>query len=79
MNAWKDSLDPGAKSGLRFLADPAGDFTRKAGLIFDATGLLGNERSKRYAMVVKDGKVEKLEIEQDPTKVTVSGADKILT
>ena len=78
MNAWKENLDPGAKSGVRFLADPKGDFTRDAGLIFDASGLLGNERSKRYAMVVKGGKIEKLEVEEDPTKVTVSSADKIL-
>ena len=78
MSAWAKSLDSESKSGVRFLADPKGDFTRQAGLIFDAAGLLGNERSKRYAMVVKDGKVEKLEVEEDPTKVTVSSADNIL-
>ena len=78
MDAWAKSLDPNGKSGIRFLADPAGDFARKAGLIFDASGLLGNERSHRYAMVVKDSKIEKLEVEPDPTQVTVSSAEKIL-
>lgn len=78
MNAWHDHLDAGHKSGVRFLADPKGDFARATGLLFDASGLLGNERSQRYAMVVKGGKIEKLEVEEDPTKVTVSSADKIL-
>ena len=78
MEAWKQNLDPSGQSGVRFLADPKGDFARKAGLIFDASGLLGNERSKRYAMVVKNGKIEKLEVEEDPTKVTVTSAETIL-
>ena len=78
MSAWQESLDPGTKSGVRFLADPKGDFVRQLDLIFDASGLLGNERSKRFAAVIKDGKVSSIDVEEDPTKVTSTSADKIL-
>ena len=78
MQAWQQSLDPDTKSGVRFLADPKGDFVRKLDLIFDASGLLGNERAKRFAVQVKDGKVSQVDIEEDPTKVTSTSADKVL-
>jgi len=78
MEDWKNQLDSTSKSNIRFLADAQGDFARKLGLIFDATAFLGNERSQRYAIVVKGGKVEKVEVEPDPTKVTVTSADNIL-
>lgn len=78
MGAWQEDLDPGAKSGVRFLADPTGDFVRELDLLFDASGLLGNHRANRFAIVVKDGKVEKVEVEPDPTQVTVTSADRIL-
>lgn len=78
MNAWQESLDPGKASGVRFLADPEGKFVNELDLLFDATGLLGNKRAQRFAIVVKDGKVAKFDVEPDPTQVTVTSADKLL-
>jgi 2-Cys peroxiredoxin 5 len=70
MKAWSKDLDSSKVSGIRFLADPAGEFTRAWDVEFDATPLLGNKRSKRYAVVTEDGKVSKVAIEPDPTQVT---------
>lgn len=43
---------------MRFIADSTGEFTKALELDFDATKVFGNHRSKRYALVVKDGKVK---------------------
>ena len=78
MSAWQESLDPGSKSGVHFVADPAGEYMKKLDLLFDATGLLGNHRANRFVIKVKGGKVESVDVEPDPTQVTVTSADKVL-
>ncbi|KAF4636884.1 hypothetical protein G7Y89_g1203 [Cudoniella acicularis] len=78
MNAWGKSLDQDKSSGVRFLADPAGKFTRALDLEFDAAPLLGTNRSKRYAIVVENGKVKSVHVEPDNIGVSVSAADKVL-
>jgi 2-Cys peroxiredoxin 5 len=45
---------------------------------FDGAAIFGGDRSKRYAVVVKDGKVAKVNVEPDNTGTTVSLADKVL-
>jgi 2-Cys peroxiredoxin 5 len=70
MKAWAKSLDESKKSGIRFLADPAGEFTRAWDVEFDAAKILGNNRSKRYAVVTDNGKVVKVAVEPDNTGVT---------
>ncbi len=78
MNAWGKSLDADKSSGIRFLGDPSGNFTRAMDCEFDSAAMLGNNRSKRYAVVVKDGKVASVHIEPDNIGHDVSGADKVL-
>ncbi|QKX63396.1 uncharacterized protein TRUGW13939_10566 [Talaromyces rugulosus] len=78
MKAWAASLDPTGKSGIRFLADPAGAFTKALDLDFDSTTIFGNNRSKRYALVIEDGKVKEAHVEPDNTGLNVSAADKVL-
>jgi len=78
MGAWAESLDPGAKSGIRFLGDPAGDFNTKLDLLFDSAAVFGQNRSKRYALVTEDGKVKSVHVEPDNTGVDVSEAEKVL-
>ncbi len=70
MKAWGKSLDESKKSGIRFLADPAGEFTRAWDVEFDAAKILGNNRSKRYAILTEDGKVTKVSVEPDNTGIT---------
>ena len=71
MSAWAKTLDPDKSSGIRFLADPSGTFTRALDVEFDASAILGNKRSKRYALVVKNGKVQSVNVE--PDNIGVSG------
>ncbi|KAF6063209.1 Redoxin family protein [Candida albicans] len=47
-------------------------------LLFDARKAFGNERSKRYALIIEDGKVVKSFVEPDNTSVDVSAAQKVL-
>ncbi|KAI5954781.1 hypothetical protein KGF57_003804 [Candida theae] len=76
--AWGEGL---LKNGaqVRFLADSTGDFTRGLDLLFDASKVFGNERSKRYALLVEDGKIKQTFVEPDNTSVDVSDATKVLS
>ncbi|KAK8183346.1 AhpC/TSA family protein [Phyllosticta capitalensis] len=78
MKAWATSLDPNGKSGIRFLADTHGAFTNALDLSFDSKKIFGNDRSKRYALEVENGKVKAVHVEPDNTGVNVSAAEKVL-
>ncbi|GFF77223.1 peroxiredoxin-5, mitochondrial [Aspergillus udagawae] len=78
MKAWGVSLDATGKSGIRFLGDPTGKFSEALDVTFDSSSIFGNHRSKRYALVVEDGKVKEAYIEPDNTGVNVSAAEKVL-
>ena len=75
MGAWGDSS--GAKGKVRMLADGNGEFTRALGLELDASGFGMGKRSQRYAMIVKDGKVEHLMVEPGPG-LNASSAEAVL-
>ncbi|XP_062868334.1 peroxiredoxin-5, mitochondrial [Trichomycterus rosablanca] len=80
MAAW--GKEHGADGKVRMLADPRGAFTAAVDLFLDNEHLfqvLGNKRSKRYAMVVEDGVVKKLNVESDGTGLTCSLASSILS
>ena len=70
--AW--ALDTGALGAIEFLADGNGDFARSAGLTFDASAGGMGVRSLRYSMVVEDGVVTALNVEDAPGKADISGA-----
>src|ERR1700750_969612 len=76
MNAWKRDTDSGGK--VEFLADGNGDFAKALDLTFDGSGNGLGTRSKRYSMLVEDGVVKKLNVEEAPGKVEVSGGDSLL-
>ncbi|KUI58255.1 Peroxiredoxin-5, mitochondrial [Cytospora mali] len=78
MKAWGEALDPSATHGVRFVADPSAEFTSALELDFDATKIFGNVRSKRYALVVENGKVKSAHVEPDGTGTNESMADKVL-
>ena len=74
--AW--GRDQKAEGKVRMLADGSGDFTRALGLELDLSkGGLG-VRSKRYSMLVDDGVVKSLNVEQQPGQVDISGAEAML-
>ena len=59
------------------LADGNGDFARALGLEFDAGKFGMGVRSQRYSMVIKDGVVTELNVEQ-PGAFEVSSAEYLL-
>lgn len=69
MKAWGEALDKDGKSGIRFLGDPHLSFTNALDLAFDGTKIFGGHRSKRYALVVEDGKIKEAHVEPDNTGV----------
>lgn len=76
MNAWGKAS--GADGKIMMLADGNGDFARAVGLSIDLKAAGMGERSRRYSMLVEDGVVKTLNVE-DRSGVNVSGADTILT
>ena len=75
MGAWAERQGTGGK--VEMLADGNGEFTAALGLELDATGFGMGRRSRRYAMVVRDGVVSDLAVEDGPG-LNVSAAEKIL-
>ncbi|MEQ8559441.1 MAG: peroxiredoxin [Henriciella sp.] len=75
MNAWGEQA--GAKGKVRMLADGNAKFAEACGLEMDASGFGMGERSKRYSMLVKDGVVEQINVE-DGGEFKVSSADYLL-
>lgn len=78
MKAWHAQLDPVKESGIRFLGDPSGAFTRALDLGFDGSAIFGGMRGKRYALLIEDGKVKSAHVEPDNTGTNVSLAENVL-
>jgi glutaredoxin/glutathione-dependent peroxiredoxin len=77
MKAWSEAT--GAAGKIDFLADGSGDFAKAIGLALDLTVRGLGMRSQRYSMVVKDGVVQALAIEESPGQAAVSGAEAMLS
>ena len=75
MNAWKKSAGADA---IEFLADGSAAWAKAVGITADLTERGLGVRSGRYAMVVDDGVVKTLNVEDAPGKADVSGADNLL-
>ena len=75
-DAWKKQSDPDNK--IEFLADGSADFAKALGLELDASANGLGIRSKRYSMIVEDGVVKSLNIEDAPGKADISGADALI-
>ncbi|MEL6566116.1 MAG: peroxiredoxin [Pseudomonadota bacterium] len=77
MKAWGEATGATA-AGITMLGDADSSFTKSIGMDFDAppAGLMG--RSKRYAMLVEDGKVTLFQAEENPGVCEVSGGEALL-
>jgi glutaredoxin/glutathione-dependent peroxiredoxin len=75
MDAWKKASGGDA---IEFLADGSGNFAKAMGLTVDLTERGLGVRSQRYAMVVDNGVVKTLNVEDAPGKADISGADNLL-
>ena len=76
LDAWAEQT--GAKGKIQFLADGNGDFTRAAGMTLDVSAVGLGERSQRYAMLVDDGVVKVLNLEEAPASAVISNAEELL-
>ena len=76
MDAWAQAT--GAKDKIEFLADGSGNFAKALGLSIDLGERGLGLRSQRYSMLVEDGVVRKLNVEEAPGKADLSGADTML-
>ncbi|NP_001106525.1 peroxiredoxin-5, mitochondrial [Xenopus tropicalis] len=80
MSEWAKAYD--AEGKVCMLADPCGDFAKACGLLLDKkelSELFGNQRCKRFSMVVEDGKVKAINVEEDGTGLTCSLAGNIMS
>lgn len=75
MDAW--GKDQKVGDSVMMLADGNADFTKALGLEMDGSGYGMGTRSKRYAMVVEDGTVKDLFVEE-PGQFEVSSAEHVL-
>lgn len=75
MGAW--ARDQNTAGKVRMLADGSADFAKATGLTLDLTGRGMGLRSNRYSMLVKNGKVQALNVEE-PGKFEVSNAGTLL-
>jgi peroxiredoxin len=76
LNAWEKARNVGGK--VKILSDGNAEFTRALGLDFDGSAVGLGTRSKRYAMVVDDGVIKTLMIEDAPAQAEKSSAQAIL-
>ncbi|MGI4842566.1 MAG: glutathione peroxidase [Janthinobacterium lividum] len=78
MNQWKTGQDAG---NITLIPDGNGDFTEGMGMLVDKRDLGFGMRSWRYAMLVKDGIIDKIfiEPEREGDPFEVSDADTMLS
>ena len=74
MGAW--NKDAGSED-ITMLADGNADFAKAIGLDMDASGFGMGHRSQRYSMIVEDGVVKELNVEQ-PGDFSVSSAEHLM-
>jgi peroxiredoxin len=75
MDAWGKAQ--GADDKILMLADGNGEFAGAMGLSFDGSGVGLGTRSQRYAAVIEDGTILKLDVEAKPG-VDVSSCESVL-
>lgn len=72
MNAWAESA--GATDKITMLSDGNGEFVEALGLTMDGSKYGMGKRGQRFSMVVNDGTIEQINIEE-PGAFAVSSAD----
>jgi len=76
MDAWGKSQDVG--TSVDMLSDGNHEFTRAAGMTIDLSASGLGERSLRYSMIVDDGVITHIAVEDNPGEASVSGAEAML-
>lgn len=74
--AWSQSTGAG-DAGIEVLADADGSWTKALGMNIEGDGWV-NGRSKRYAMLVENGTVTELQVEESPGACTITSGETLL-
>ena len=74
---WGYSFDA-FNQGITLIADSSSEFSKAVGLNFSVPSIGFYDRSLRYAMMSRDGVVEKFLIEKSEDEITTSGADALI-
>ncbi len=77
MKAWAEMTHATIESGIIMVADGNADFTRSVGMVNDRSSSRMGIRSKRYAMVIENGKIVTIMI--DETGYGNSSAESVLS
>ena len=77
LDAWAKGA--GANGKVLMLGDGNATYTKALGLELDASGFGMGIRGQRFAMIVKNGVVDKLQLEPSAGQCTVSGGESILS
>lgn len=77
MAAWAEKTG-GAAAGLAFLADPECSLVRALGLQFSAPPVGLIDRCRRFSMLVDDGVVVQLNLEDAPGECQISAGETLL-
>ncbi len=75
MDAWKQSQ---SAEGIVMVADGAGAFTRAMGLEMDGSGFGLGMRSQRYAAIINNGVIERLDVEEGGG-ISVSACEAVIS
>ncbi|MGO4172214.1 peroxiredoxin [Bosea sp. TAF32] len=76
LDAWSKAT--GGAGVIEFLSDGNADFATEIGLSMDGSGFGMGTRSRRYSMLVEDGVVKSLNVEEAAGKADASGAETML-
>ena len=76
LNAWAEHTR--GKGRITFLSDGVAEFAKATGLDMDRTSVGQGIRLKRFSMIVEDGVIKSMEVEDVPSEATATGAARIL-
>lgn len=76
MKAWAEST--GGMGRITFLSDGSAEFAKASGLSLDMTARGLGMRNQRFSMLVNDGEVKVLNIEETPGTADKTGAEALL-
>ena len=77
MQTWGEASGA-TEAGITMLADAEAEFTKAIGMNFSAPPVGFVDRSSRYAMLVEDGKVSLLQVDENPGTCELSAGEGLL-
>lgn len=77
MAAWGESTGA-TEVGIEMLGDAAAEFTKAIGLNFSNADVGFFDRAKRFTMLIEDGEVKILNVEENPGVCELSAAETLL-